>query len=206
MGTKKMNKKETAQMLAIIGTTFPQVMSGGATTVNVWTAILGDLPSEAVTTATLKLLATNKYEPKPAEIREATLSLIHEQQKPTDNVPTVDEAWEEVMKNLNQYEDHSWSHPLIKKAVKIIGYMNIVASENMGVERGHFFKVYESLRKRELDHINNIQALQMTKRLQGIVNLALENKSLKIKGGKKSEQDSFNGQISKGPGSESNPI
>lgn len=62
------------------------------------------------------------------------------------------EAWAEVMKEVSRVG--SWGEPVFKedttrKAVEAIGWKAICQSENIGIERAHFLKVYDALEKRE---------------------------------------------------------
>lgn len=140
-----MNVKETAQILAIIGTVFPKVVEGGEIATSVWASVLKDLPFGKVKIATLKVLNEAEFEPRPATIRKAVEALDQHKNKTV----SADEAWEEVLKNLNPYETHSWSSPQVQRAVKLVGYMNIVGSKNISFERQAFIKAYNSIIQRE---------------------------------------------------------
>ena len=65
------------------------------------------------------------------------------------NRPTTAEAWAEVVKKANIYATITWSHPHVKQAVQVIGLRNICISDCIGVERAHFFKVYDALQERQ---------------------------------------------------------
>ena len=66
-----MNKKETAQVLAILRTTYPntKIENAGAMT-EAWYMCLGDLSAESVMKAARLHMETSKFFPTPAEIRE----------------------------------------------------------------------------------------------------------------------------------------
>lgn len=62
------------------------------------------------------------------------------------------EAWGEVIcqvESIGYYGKPVFSTPIIEKAVKCVGWRNICMSENIGVERAHFMRAYESLIDRE---------------------------------------------------------
>ena len=62
------------------------------------------------------------------------------------------EAWSEVMKAIGKfggYEYPKFSSETIKNAVDCIGWKCLCNSENIAIERAHFFKVYESYLQRQ---------------------------------------------------------
>ena len=66
-----MNKKETAQVLAILRTAYPntKIENAGAMT-EAWYMCLGDFSAESVMKAARLYMNTSKFFPTPAEIRE----------------------------------------------------------------------------------------------------------------------------------------
>ena len=66
-----MDKKETAQILAILRTAYPATKIGDASAmVSAWTLVLGDFSADAVMKAARLHMTTSKYFPTPAEIRK----------------------------------------------------------------------------------------------------------------------------------------
>ena len=111
---------------------------------------LGDLPYDLVEQAVGIAIRTRTFCPVPAELRSIALEAV------TAHVPTVDQAWSEVSQQLVRVWPHQtpeFSHPLIAQAVRIIGWRQISESEKPGVERAHFFEIYDALRKREVHQI-----------------------------------------------------
>lgn len=138
-----MTKQEIAQLLIIIKAVHSNFISDVAK-INVWHALIGDIAFDDAKKALYYVLNTNKFEPKPADIREV---LIKSQ---ASNIPSAGEAWGEVLRKADIYKaDIDWSHDLIRKAVQIIGLRTICTSEAIGVERAHFLKVYETLAVRK---------------------------------------------------------
>lgn len=108
---------------------------------------LKDLTDEQYMLAINKIITTQK------EINRATniVALIREQGLVKDReIPA--EAWSAVLKEVSRtgsYGVPKFSNPLITRAVECIGWRNICLSENPGIERAHFLKIYEQLQNRE---------------------------------------------------------
>lgn len=67
-----MNKKETAQILAILRSAYPntKAIDNAEALTNAWLLILGDYSAESVMKASRLHMATNKFFPAPSEIRD----------------------------------------------------------------------------------------------------------------------------------------
>ena len=66
-----MDKKETAQILAIIRSVYPNTkIEDAAAMVEGWHLVLGDYSAKTIMNAARLHMATNKYFPTPAEIAE----------------------------------------------------------------------------------------------------------------------------------------
>ena len=125
-------------------------------TAKAWMMILNDIPYKIAEAALIKVLSTAKFFPVPADIREAANSF-------TPGLPTAEEAWLEVYRNARVngiYRPSEWSSEVIKEAVNGIGWRNICYSENLGIERAHFMRIYDTLKKRQEDNILNEKVLK----------------------------------------------
>lgn len=96
--------------------------------------------------------AINKIVMTKLEINRATniIALIRSHALPDDM--TAPEAWNEVLKEVRRVG--SWGIPSfslveITKAVDCIGWKTICMSENIGIERAHFFKAFDAISQRE---------------------------------------------------------
>lgn len=138
-----MTNDEVAQILAIIKIAYPS-STESVEKLDLWHALINDIPFADAKKALYYVLNTNKFEPKPADIRGAVSSIQ------TSNMPTAEQAWGEVLRKANIYANHiEWSHPFIAEAVRTIGLATICESETIGVERAHFFRAYENLAARK---------------------------------------------------------
>ena len=141
-----MTSLDAKRLVAVAVAAYPAMQSRDlAMTALVWERALADLPLPAVERALLKLVMTNRFFPAVAEIREAVETMTGA------GHPTPEEAWGEVMDQLNQYRPPTYSDPLIHKAVKAIGYINLCLSEQIGVERAHFLQIYKAYLHRAED-------------------------------------------------------
>lgn len=127
-------------------------------TIDLYTAFMTYLPFEAGKMAIMKLITNNNFFPTIAEIKEAVNSFAQ-----TDNtLPSPEDAWEEVRKNLDIYHAPKWSCPAIEKAVKVMGYRNLCVSQYPGHDREQFMKIYGAYRQREQDRVENESIREMT--------------------------------------------
>lgn len=147
-----MTYEQAKNLVAIALANFPsQQERNMQPTAKLWHLMFAELNYEIVERALARVLLTAKYFPTVSEIYEA----IQQLDKPA-NAPSTDEAWIEVIKKLDPYRTPVWSHANIEKAVKIIGYRNMIESDNIAVQRAQFFKIYSSYLEREdNDRINN---------------------------------------------------
>ncbi|HMM22946.1 MAG TPA: replicative helicase loader/inhibitor [Selenomonadales bacterium] len=137
---------EEAKKLVIMGlSAFPHMQDHDMRqTAILWSKLLADLDCSLAEAALVKVLMTAKFFPTVADIREAADSMKSREGQP----PAPEDAWSEVLRNLNPYKAPTWSHPLIGEAVKVLGYRNLCESEHPGWDRKNFFDIYEALMRR----------------------------------------------------------
>ena len=145
-----MTTQEANRLVAVAVAAYPSMQDRDlAMTARVWERALADLPLAVVERAVLKLIMTRMFFPAVAEIREAAESLLNK------GHPTPEEAWGEVMPQLNPYRAPHYSDPLIHRAVQAVGYLSICMSEHLGVERAHFLQIYQAFLRRADDTATN---------------------------------------------------
>lgn len=149
-----MNWNEFAKIAMALKTSWPsfQIMPSEESK-KVWFSMLQDLDYSICQNAIKQIIATSKFPPSIAEIREKYV------ESTSLHLPDAGEAWEEVMNGIRKYGTYeeekalnSFSAP-VRKAVKRIGFRNLCLSENIVADRAHFFKLYESIVARERDDI-----------------------------------------------------
>lgn len=117
----------------------------------IYASFLMLLPIEIGQKAVMKLISNNKFFPALAEIKEAAKSFSQ-----VDNqAPSAELAWAEVRKNLDPYKAPCWSHAVIEKAVRTMGYRNLCDSQNPGNDIVRFIKIYEAYCRYEDEKLDN---------------------------------------------------
>lgn len=121
-----------------------------------WKSLLEEYPDEVGLAAMHQFLKVSVYSPKPADIVRIADTMR------TNRPPLAEEAWQEVTKKLNQYHVPRWSHFLIEKTVKSLGYFYLCMSDSPEYDRMQFIKTYEKYRENELQEERNQLSLRST--------------------------------------------
>jgi hypothetical protein len=159
-----MNRNEVASIVGIIIETYPSLSTkkgfDPTRMVDVWTLMLGDIPLEVAKAAVVKVCRDSKFAPTVADIVAAARELDPR----TENVPAPEEAWDEVQKELIRAGHNLprvFSNELIRRAADAVGWLNMCMSENIGVERAHFMRIYQSMANRKASSAENEKVLQI---------------------------------------------
>ena len=152
-----MTINEARRLVAVTLAAYPSMQEKDLSlTAAVWQKMLGDLTMENLEKAVLKIIATKKFFPSISEIRSEAVSFaapLH---------PLPEEAWAEVMAQLDPYRTPHYSDPLIQRAVKAIGYLNLCMSERIGVERAHFLQIYGAFLQTDTNRRQNEAVMEIT--------------------------------------------
>ncbi len=119
----------------------------------VWIAYLSDIDDELLVMALRHHVATSKspFAPSIPEIRAAAAQL----KAKAVGLPTAFEAWEDLLKaksgvtvrvtDKNEIirEEYQFLHPLIKQVAQQLGWPKYFITDNVMVDRAHFFKAWE---------------------------------------------------------------
>lgn len=169
-----MTLPEARRLVAVAVAAYPSMQEKELSmTASLWQGALADLPLPKVEKALLKIVMTHKFFPTISEIREATLLLSREDH------PTPEEAWAEVMEQLDPYRAPAYSDPLVHRAVRAIGYVNLCMSEHIGVERSHFLQIYASFLRRAQDATVNESVEKIAGKCNELVLQVLGNRGRK---------------------------
>lgn len=113
--------------------------------------VLADLEPDVLQAAVAQCLSTCRFFPKPAEIRQAAVSL----KTRARGLPSAGEAWAELVEQIERvghYNQPTFSNPQIEQALRHIGGWSVVClSENPQADRARFLQAYEALERRELE-------------------------------------------------------
>jgi len=148
-----MTQKETAYLLSILRAAYPRFYFDVSPddlkiSVDTWAVMLSDTSLDVATVALQRLIATNKFPPTIAEMRESISAVIH----PT--MPDSGDAWGEVITAISHYGYYRQEEALasmrepVRLAVKRMGWRELCMSENGMADRAHFLRIYEAMEKR----------------------------------------------------------
>lgn len=146
-----------------------------ADSVKIWYRLLGDMPYELANIATQRHMATNKFPPTVAEIRQAAVQTVDTPQNWAD-------GWEQFRRAVSKFGYYQQEVALAsmdettRKVVKRLGWKQLCESENLMQDRANFRMVYEQEAQRK----NETAALPI--RLQEQI-ASLQGKAVKALGG-----------------------
>lgn len=173
------NLMEVSQVVAMIGSAYPSFQPTKET-VSVYYQLLKDLPADLLKASTLQCCAEagRKFAPSVGEIRGAAETLNRKAQ----GIPSALEAWNEVCKA--PYHDYSryphfdgenfhytdpnpyqWSHPLVEKVARLLGWPDFPDPKNTSVDRAHFFKQYDA--EVEMFSKGSVEIPEVTRYIEG---------------------------------------
>lgn len=114
-----------------------------------WHKQLEDIPYKVAEVSLNKWVATNKWSPSIADIREMAVGVTQK------GLPQWGEAWQEVCTAIRRYGSYRVGEalnslsPLARQATQQIGFVNLCMSENQATDRANFRMIYEQLAERE---------------------------------------------------------
>lgn len=151
-----------------------------ADSVKIWYRLLGDMSYELANIAIQRHVATNKFPPTVAEIRQAAVQTMDAPQNWAD-------GWEQFRRAVGKYGYYQQEAALAsmdeitRKAVKRLGWKELCTSENIMQDRANFRMIYEQ----EMQHKKEIAVLpaalqKQIAELQGAAIKALGDRNEKI--------------------------
>ncbi len=164
-----MTKSEFATFAMALKTYYPREnLLPNDQAMTLWFTQLQDIPYKVAEAGLQKWVATNKWSPSIAEIREMSTSIV------MGDLPDWGEAWNEVQKAIRHFgwyrseEAKESLSPLTRKVVERMGFTNLCMSENPQAERANFRMIYETLAEREKKDSQLPQGLRlMIGKMQG---------------------------------------
>lgn len=139
-----MNKSEFAIFASALRTYYPKEnILPNEQALELWYKQLEDIPYNVAEVALNKWVATNKWSPSIADIREGAAGLTQGEAKDWG------EAWQSVLRSISNYGSYRETEAVesldatTRKVVEQIGYKNICFSEDLQVDRANFRKIYE---------------------------------------------------------------
>lgn len=145
-----MTKKEFAIFAAALRTYYPrEKLLPNEQAMSLWFRQLEDIPYNLAEAVLNRWVATNKWSPSIADIREQAASVMH------GEAPDWSEAWESVLQAVREYGSYdpegamAGLDTLTQEVVRRIGYRHICMADNLGVERANFRRMYELITERK---------------------------------------------------------
>lgn len=145
-----MTKQEFSLFAAALRTYYPkEKILPNEQAMQLWYTQLQDLDYKLAVLVLNKWVATNKWSPSIADIREQAAEANKGQSKDWG------EAWHDVLLSIGKYGSYQEQaalesfDELTRQAVKRLGYRNICLSEDINVDRANFRMIYEQLEQRQ---------------------------------------------------------
>lgn len=145
-----MIKKEFAIFASALRTYYPkEKLLPNEQAMELWYNQLQDIPYQVAEAVLIKWVATNKWSPSIAEIREQAAEIVSGETKDWG------EAWESVVRAIRYYGSYKEDEALesldevTRQTVKQLGFRNLCFSEEINIERANFRMIYEQNTKRQ---------------------------------------------------------
>ena len=139
-----MNKKEFALFASALRTYYPrEKLLPNEQAMELWFNQLQDIPYKLAELTLNTWVATNKWSPSIADIREKATCLTQGEAKDWG------EAWREVLRAINIYGSYQELEALesmdetTRRVVERLGFRNICMSEDIQIDRANFRMIYE---------------------------------------------------------------
>ena len=164
-----MTKEEFGKIAILMKTCYPKESELLKTeqAIGLWYQMLKDIDYTTMQMALNKWVATEKWSPTIADLRRLSFEVSNPE------IPTWDEAWETVLQAVRTYgytrriEAMDTFDEITRKTVSRVGWNQICLSEQIGIERSAFQKIYTALadKTKEMGQIAPVvrKALQATR-------------------------------------------
>lgn len=178
--------EEVSKILAMLAASYPRFQLTRET-IAAYVQLLGDIPAPTLKAAAMQCAASGTFFPSVHELRQAVAQL----QRAVHGIPNVYTAWadvnegvkSEVIKGVEEEggnfyvttRPRKWSHPLVERVAKLLGWPHTFPGDNPGVDRAHFIKAYESMLAEELANATQLPAIQ--EYIAGEMKMLLEAKN-----------------------------
>lgn len=144
---------------------YPNI-AGDEKAIAMYLRLLRDIPAVELQIVVDQCVAEMKFLPTVAEIREKHLSLTHRAGE-----LAAAEAWGMVtqeIRRIGSWGTPVFDNPTVAQVVKQMGWRELCMSENPGVDRAQFMRMYEQLINREVqEHRLLPQAKQLIEATNG---------------------------------------
>lgn len=142
----KMTKQEFMKIVSAIQNYYPKEhLFPTKESIALWYEELNDLTYEQITTALRRHVATSKWSPTIAELREQCVEI----EIPVDDWGV---AWEELQRAIRNWgwsreeEAYASMSDLTRQTVRRLGYQYLCESQDQMADRANFRNIYEQLK------------------------------------------------------------
>lgn len=172
-----MNKQEFSKWVMALKTYYPrEQLLPNPQAIELWYQELNDIPMNVAEAALRKWVASSKWSPTIAEIREMCVDVKR------GDAPDWSEGWAKVQMAIQRYgsyrpkEAMASLDPITRETVRRLGFYNLCVSENPMSDRKQFRDTFEIMAKREQMHLQLPIGLQDTiRQIQGEFRLQIES-------------------------------
>lgn len=145
-----MNKKEFAIFASALRTYYPKEnILPNEQALELWYKQLNDIPYQVAEVTLNKWVATNKWSPSIADIREQAAGITQGEAKEWGD------AWQDVLRAISKYGSYREDEALeslddtTRTVVRRLGFRNLCMSEEIQVDRANFRMIYENQLQRD---------------------------------------------------------
>lgn len=171
-----MTKQEFSKWVMALKTFYPrEQLLPNAQAIELWYQELHDIPMQVAEAALRKWVATNKWSPTIAEIREMCVDVKR------GDAPDWSDGWAQVQHAIKRFGNYRANEalasldPITRETVRRLGFYNLCVSENPMSDRKQFRDTFEIMAKREQMRLQLPIELQGDiKRIQGEFRLMIE--------------------------------
>ena len=171
-----MTKQEFSKWVMALKTFYPrEQLLPNAQAIELWYQELNDIPMQVAEAALRKWVATSKWSPTIAEIREMCVDVKR------GDAPDWSDGWAQVQLAIKRFGNYRANEamasldPITRETVRRLGFYNLCVSENPNSDRKQFRDTFEIMAKREQMRLQLPIELQGDiKRIQGEFKLLIE--------------------------------
>lgn len=143
------SRVDVSKVVAVLSAAYPN-WAVSEYTAEVYYEDLKDIPTEELSAAAqhCRTEIGRKFAPSVGELRGAVAEL----RSFSNNVPSSFQAWQEVITQMRDnggdFGNPVWSHALVERVVRTMGWRELRMSENQVADRARFIQCYEQLQER----------------------------------------------------------
>lgn len=157
-----MDRKQFAMVAAALQTYYPREnLLSTKQALELWFAQLQDIPYEVAEMALNRWVATEKWPPTIADIREQAANIA------AGDLEDWGEGWRQVVSAIGVYgycnpqEALDSMDEITRECVRRLGWMELCMSENATADRANFRAMYEALKERKKKERQTPEAIRL---------------------------------------------